>query len=119
MLLLFKGLRRPLYGLPLRQLRGPIARRGRRQVDRRRHEAIGAVARLHDHIIGLGHGDLELVGFDRSDILAIGLTIASGSPGVRMLKIDMAEALMMRSRTRSPGKNRPVQFSAKPWPLIR
>ena len=46
-------------------------------------------------------------------------TTVIGRPGMRMLKIDMAEALMMRRRTRSPGRNRPVQFSCSPWPLIR
>ncbi len=39
--------------------------------------------------------------------------------GIVMLLRGFADALMMRSRTRSPGRNRPVQFSCGPWPLIR
>ena len=38
-------------------------------------------------------------------------TTVIGRPGMRRLKIVCAAALMIRSRTRSPGRNRPVQFS--------
>ena len=68
-----------------------------------------------DHVIGFGDGNLQLVGLDRADVLAVGVTTVMARPGMRTLKIDMAEALMMRRRTRSPGRNRPVQFSSGPW----
>ena len=46
-------------------------------------------------------------------------TTVIGRPGMRTLKIVCAAALMIRSRTRSPGRNRPVQFSPGLWPLMR
>ena len=36
-----------------------------------------------------------------------------------MLLRGFADALMMRSRTRSPGANSAVQLSSGPWPLTR
>jgi hypothetical protein len=39
-------------------------------------------------------------------------TTVIGSPGMRRLKVVCAAALMIRSRTRSPDANRPVQFSS-------
>ena len=52
----------------------------------------------------------------RTDFAA---TTVIGRPGSRTLKLVMAEALMIRSRTRSPGVNSPVQFSCEPCPLIK
>jgi hypothetical protein len=40
-------------------------------------------------------------------------------PGMRTSKYDIAEPLMKRSRTFSPGANRPVQLPAGARPFIR
>ena len=44
---------------------------------------------------------------------------SSSSPGIRTSKYDIAEPLMKRSRTRSPGLNSPVQLPAGVMPFIR
>jgi hypothetical protein len=41
------------------------------------------------------------------------------SPGTRTSKNDAADALMMRSRTRSPSSNSPVQPSSGGRPFTR
>ena len=50
-----------------RQRRQPLVR----AVDGRRDEAVGAVLRLHDHVVGLGGTDLELVGLDGAHVEAV------------------------------------------------
>ena len=46
-------------------------------------------------------------------------TTVIATPGSRTLKLVIAAALMMRSRTGSPGGNSAVQLSSLAWPLIR
>ncbi len=46
-------------------------------------------------------------------------TTSIGSPGIRTSKKVTAEALMKRSRTRSPGSKRPVQFESGERPFVR
>ena len=46
-------------------------------------------------------------------------TTVISTPGMRTSKYDMADPLMNRSSTRSPGAKRPVQFAAGGCPFIR
>ena len=46
-------------------------------------------------------------------------TTVSFTPGMRTSKYDIADPLISRSRTRSPGVNSPVQLPAGGCPFIR
>ena len=76
--------------------------------------------RLDDDVEGLGDGDAELV--DRHRLHRAGRRRrrpSSSGPGMRTSKYVIAEPLMKRSRTFSPGGTGPVQLPAGAWPFIR
>ena len=68
----------------------------------------GCVGRLDDHVIGFGDADLELVGFDRLDMLAIALHHGHGQAGQADVEIghgrsvDDAQADTL-ARRKQPG----------------
>ncbi len=71
----------------------------------------------HDDVVGFGGGDTEFVDRTGSTSWPSAATTVIFRPGMRTSKI-MDEPLMKRSRTFSPGMNRPVQFPAGFVPLI-
>ena len=102
---------RPHHALARRQ-------RGAREaaaVDRLGEDRIGAILlRLDDHVVGLADADAEFVDSTGCTSLPSACTTVIVRPGIRTSKIVIAEPLMKRSRTLSPGRNRPVQLSAGP-----